>query len=118
MNVHLAALRFLYRTTLRKPWVVASFRNMRIDHKAPVLLSAEEVAALVGEKSDLTARAMIALLYGSGLRRSELIALRVEDVDSKRHVVHVRTTKNRYDRIVPLAKSASPILREYWIATS
>ena len=57
---------------------------------------------------------MFMLLYGAGLRVSEMLALVAGDIDSKRMVIHVRDTKNRHDRIVPLPPAALEALRTYW----
>jgi hypothetical protein len=59
-------------------------------------------------------RAMFMLLYGAGLRVSEVLALTTADVDSARMVLHMRDTKNRHDRIVPLPRPALDALRAYW----
>ena len=56
---------------------------------------------------------MFMLLYGAGLRVSEMLALVAADIDSKRMVIHVRDTKNRHDRIVPLPPAALEALRTY-----
>jgi len=57
---------------------------------------------------------MFMLLYGAGLRVSEMLALVAGDIDSTRMVIHVRDTKNRHDRIVPLPPAALEALRTYW----
>ena len=57
---------------------------------------------------------MFMLLYGAGLRVSEMLALGAGDIDSTRMVIHVRDTRNRHDRIVPLPPSALEALRTYW----
>jgi site-specific recombinase XerD len=83
-------------------------------HRIPKVLSPEEVAQLIDAASNLQARAILMLLYSTGIRRSELVRLRVEDIDSKRMVVHIRQGKGGKDRDVPLCPRLLETLREYW----
>ena len=77
-------------------------------------MSAEEVAQLINAASNLQARAILMLLYSTGIRRSELVRLRVEDIDSKRMIVHIRQGKGGKDRDVPMCPKLLETLREYW----
>ena len=102
VNVALAALRFLFTITLLRPDVMASIRAVRTQHRQPDVPGGSQVAAILANARNAKDRAMFMLLYGAGLRVSELLSLVVGDIDSKRMVIHVRDTKNRYDRVVPL----------------
>jgi len=93
-----------------------SIRNVRKQHRAPDVLSGTEVERLLVASTDIKHRAIFTMLYGAGLRVSELLALKIADIDSQRMVVHVRNTKNRHDRIVPLSPRMLQSLREYWKA--
>ena len=115
VNVAISALRFLF-TTLRRPEVMHGIQGVRKRHRAPDILSGSEVQRLLAASADLKHRAIFMLLYGAGLRVSEVLALTVGDIDSVRMVVHVRNSKNRYDRIVPLSARMLHTLREYWKA--
>jgi site-specific recombinase XerD len=115
VNVAIASLRFLF-TTLGRPEVMHGIRSVRKQHRAPDILSGSEVERLLAASTDLKHRAIFTLLYGAGLRVSELVALTVSDIDSGRMVLHVRNSKNRYDRIVPLSPRMLQTLREYWKA--
>ena len=66
------------------------------------MLSPEEVARLIDAASNLQARAILMTLYSTGVRRSELVRLRVQDIDSERMVVHIRKGKGGKDRDLPL----------------
>ena len=114
LNVCIAALRFFYATTLEMPSVMASIPRSRVDHPQPEILSGTEVGRLIEAARNVKHRAMIAILYGAGLRVGELQRLQVGDIDSTRRVIHVREAKNRHDRIVPLPECAVPMLRQYW----
>lgn len=115
VNVAIASLRFLF-TTLGRPEVMRDIRGVRKQHRAPDILSGNEVERLLAACADIKHRAIFTLLYGAGLRISEVLALTVADIDSQRMVVHVRNTKNRHDRIVPLSPRMLHTLREYWKA--
>jgi site-specific recombinase XerD len=115
VNVAIAALRCLF-TTVGRPEVMQSIRNVRKQHRAPDVLSGTEVERLLVASTDIKYRAIFTLLYGAGMRVSEVLALKVADIDSQRMVVHVRNTKNRHDRIVPLSPRMLQSLRDYWKA--
>jgi integrase/recombinase XerD len=59
---------------------------------------------------------MLSLIYSCGLRRGELLNLKITDIDSKRNLVIVRMAKGRKDRIVPLSEKILTLLREYFLA--
>jgi integrase/recombinase XerD len=113
VNVAIAALRQLF-TTLGRPNVMRNIRGVRKQHRAPDVLSGTEIQRLLSAAIDIKHRALFTLLYGAGLRISELLALTSADIDSQRMVIHVRDTKTRYDRIVPLSPRMLQTLREYW----
>lgn len=116
VNLAISSLRALF-ASLGRPEVMQSIRGVRVHHRAPDMLSGSEIhRLLVGKDTDIKHRAMFTLLYGAGLRVSELLALKVADIDSQRMVVHVRNTKSRYDRIVPLSPRMLETLRVYWKA--
>jgi integrase/recombinase XerD len=116
VNIAISSLRALF-ASLGRPQVMQSIRGVRVQHRAPDMLSGSEVhRLLVGKDTDIKHRAMFTLLYGAGLRVSELLALKVADIDSQRMVVHVRKTKSRHDRIVPLSLRMLETLRVYWKA--
>ncbi|TAK32827.1 MAG: integrase [Myxococcaceae bacterium] len=114
VNVCIAALRFLFETTLQRPDVMVSVRLVRTRSRQPDVPSGSQVAAILAHARNAKDRAMFMLLYGAGLRVSEMLALVAGDIDSQRMVIHVRDTKNRHDRIVPLPLSALEALRTYW----
>lgn len=97
-NQTLCALRFLYRVTLGKEWVVEGVVCPKQEKKLPVILSPVEVAQFFEAITSLKHRAILMTAYAAGLRISEVTTLRVEDIDSKRMVVHVRQAKGRKDR--------------------
>jgi len=110
-----AALRFFFVRTLKRRFPPDSIPYPKYSHhRVPSVLSPEEVARLIDAASNLQARAILMLLYSTGVRRSELVRLRVEDIDSERMIVHIRQGKGGKDRDVPLCPKLLETLREYW----
>ncbi|XOV68676.1 MAG: site-specific tyrosine recombinase/integron integrase [Fluviicola sp.] len=83
-------------------------------YKIPVILSLKETERLLLSIRNLKHKAMITLIYSSGLRSGELINLRISDIDSDRMILSVRGGKGNKDRDVPLSPTALKILREYY----
>ncbi|KAA5824205.1 tyrosine-type recombinase/integrase [Algibacter amylolyticus] len=83
------------------------------DKKLPVVLSIEEVLLLIQVTKNLKHRAIIAMLYGSGLRIGELIELKLSDFDFKRKQLYVKNGKGRKDRYTTIAESLFPLLKNY-----
>lgn len=115
-NQALCALRFLYRVTLGKEWVLDGVVCPKGEKKLPVVLSPDEVARFFEAIPSLKHRALLMTAYAAGLRISEVVALRVDDIDSQRMVIRVRQGKGRKDRYVMLSPRLLTILRAYWKA--
>ena len=115
-RIALAALRSLYRTTLKKSWVVDGIEQARTEKKLPVVLSMDEVERFFEALVSLKHRATLMTAYSAGLRVSEVVSLRVTDIDSERMVIRVDQGKGRKDRYVPLSNHLLVVLREYWKA--
>lgn len=114
LNQTVCALRFLYRVTLRRDWVIEHIPYAKREKKLPVILSQKEVARLLRAPTSHKHRTMLMAAYGCGLRCSEVLRLRVRDIDSGRMVVRVCRGKGRKDRYVPLASSLLQALRVCW----
>lgn len=115
-KMHLAAVKFLYDVTLGRPEVVARIPLPRVDSALPDILSGTEVQRLLDAIASTKHRAIVMTTYGLGLRISEVCRLRVDDIDSKRMLVHVRAAKRARDRFVPLPERVLFTLRRYWAA--
>ena len=110
-----AALRFFFRRVLKRRIPADSIPYPKYTHhRTPRVLSPDEVGRLIEAAGNLQARAILMTLYSTGVRRSELVRLRVEDIDSERMVVHIRKGKGGKDRDVPLCPKLLETLREYW----
>jgi integrase/recombinase XerD len=109
-----SALRFLYRTTLKRGWAIPEIPYPKRERKLPVVLTRTEVLGFLGSLGNPKHRAILTTAYASGLRVSEVTHLKVADIDSARMVIHVRQGKGRKDRFVPLSKNLLELLRAYW----
>lgn len=112
----ICALRFLYRVTLGKDWVVKGVVSPKKETKLPVILSPAEVTQFLEAIKSLKHRAILMTAYAAGLRVSEVVALQVADIDSRRMVIRVRQGKGHKDREVMLSPRLLAVLREYWKA--
>ncbi|MGB5388150.1 MAG: tyrosine-type recombinase/integrase, partial [Eudoraea sp.] len=91
-----------------------SIERPRKSKKLPEVLSIMEVQSLLAEINNIKHRCIVGLLYSSGLRRSEVLALRPEDIDSKRMLVRVNQGKGKKDRYTILSATLLKELRNYY----
>ena len=108
------ALRFLYSHTLNRKISMERIPFPRRERKLPLILSREEVKDLLEAPGNLRHRTLLAILYGCGLRVSEVTQLKVSDIDSARNVLWVRHGKGRKDRQTLLPAKLLELLRYYW----
>jgi len=95
---YLAALRFLYVKTRRRPYLPEHIPFPKIPRQLPAVLSPEEVERLIDSAENLMRRTMVMTLYATGIRCSELCHLKVSDIDSQRMVIHVHKGNGGGDR--------------------
>ncbi len=108
------ALRFFYRNTLNRKIEIDRIPLPRYEKKLPVILGKAEVKALLEAPKNLGHRAILATMYGAGLRVSEVTRLKVPDLDRERRVIWVRGGKGHKDRQVMLAEPLREVLAAYW----
>ena len=114
LNVAVCALRFLYGTTLDRGWLIKHIPCAKKEQALPVILSPQEVQLLLAVVTNPKHLSMLMAAYSAGLRASEVVHLLIEDIDSQRMLIHVRHTKSRKDRYVPLSPRFLDALRSYW----
>jgi integrase/recombinase XerD len=108
------ALRFLYTHTLNRKVAIDRIPFPRRERKLPLILSREEVKALLEAPKNVCHRTLLAILYGCGLRVSEVAHLKGADIDGTRKVLWVRCGKRRKDRQALLPPKLHELLRDYW----
>jgi site-specific recombinase XerD len=116
MNMAVSALRFFFGVTLGRGDAEVGMTTVRLPQRLPVILSPEEVAQLLDAAPGLKARAALSLAYGAGLRASEVVSLKVTDIDSARQVIRVEQGKGRKDRYAHLSDPLLDLLRAWWLA--
>jgi site-specific recombinase XerD len=114
VRVYLFAIKFLFRHTLRRPLPILDLIRLRHDRKLPTVLSRTEARQLLTHIRRPAARMSAVMMYTCGLRVSEAVHLRIQDIDSRRMVVCVRNGKGGKDRYVPMPRRTLELLRAYW----
>lgn len=116
INQAINAIKFYYEVVLGMPNRFYDIERPRKEYKLPKVLSKEEVMAIIKNTNNIKHKCIVSLLYGSGLRRSELLNLELGDIDSKRMLIKIRQAKNNKDRLTVLSKSVLDDLRTYYKA--
>jgi len=116
VNVYFCACRFLYEQVLGRDPVVFKLPRRGRSRTRPQILSPEECFRLVNAPSNLKHKALLYMVYGSGLRVSEVVRLLPHHIESDRMMVFVQGGKGHKDRYTLLAQAALEVLRAYWRA--
>ncbi|MBU2135694.1 MAG: site-specific integrase [Alphaproteobacteria bacterium] len=114
MNAAVSALRFFFKVTLGRQGFGERLATVRKEDRLPEVLSPEEVALLLHCAPSLKHKAALSVAYGCGLRVSEIVHLKVADIDSARMLVRVEQGKGRKDRYVMLSPELLELLRAWW----
>jgi integrase/recombinase XerD len=113
-NQAINAIKFYYERVKKEQRKVYALERPIKENKLPKVLSEEEVLLILKSVDNLKHKAMLWLIYAAGLRRSELIGLKVNDVDSKRMVINILGGKGKKDRITLLSEKVLNLLRTYF----
>jgi site-specific recombinase XerD len=113
-NQVINAIRFLYKFGLNKKYDKVSFKRPKSEKKLPKVIDGEHIKSQLSKIDNLKHRTILTLTYSVGLRVSEIINLKIDDIDSKRMIIHIKNAKGRKDRIVPLSQTVLELLREYY----
>ncbi len=113
-NQAVNAVKLFFREIIKGKIDIGKLERPRREHKLPNVLSKEEVRAILLASANIKHEAMLSLIYACGLRRSELLNLRHEHVDSRRGLLIIKNAKGRKDRVVSISEKMILILREYY----
>lgn len=113
-NHYRSSIKFLYKRVLKIPWDDEEVPAMKRERNLPTVLTPQEMNAIIDATDNLKHKAIIATMYSSGLRVSEVIHLHYDDVSRTNMTIHVREAKGRVDRYTILAKKNLDLLTEYW----
>lgn len=116
INGDYSALQMFFTKILEREWSVDHLPRPRKEKTLPPILSVAEVERLINAGTMLKHQAFMALLYGTGLRLSEALSLKITDIDGERRQLRVRRGKGHKDRYVDLPESLLATLRSYYRA--
>ena len=116
MNACISQLRFFTTYVLHKPWDPYQLPMRRFNSYLPFVPTKDEVNTFISTITDLKVKAMVSLLYSSGLRIGEVCRLKYDDIERSTMRIHITHGKNRSDRYAILSKQALDILTQYWFA--
>lgn len=114
LNGTITALNFFFGATLEHPELMIRMHSVPTPRKIPMILSRDEVARLIGAAGSLKNQTMLAVAYGAGLRASELVSLKVSDIDGQRGVLRIEQGKGHKDRYAMLSPVLLDCLRSWW----
>jgi len=113
-NQVINAIRFLYKYGLNKKYDKVSFKRPKKEKKLPKVIDNEFILNKLSNIKNIKHKALLSLTYSVGLRVSEVINLKIEDIDSDRMIIHIKNAKGGKDRIVPLSEKILSLLRNYY----
>lgn len=114
INCVISQLRFFTMYVLHKPWDDTQLPKRRFNTYLPFVPTKEETFEFINTIPDIKQKAMVAVMYSSGLRIGEVCHLRYEDIDGNHMRVHILHSKNKQERYTVLSQYALDILTKYW----
>ncbi len=116
INVAITGLKFFFETTVDHAELMRFMHPVHEPRKIPIILSPDEVARLIGCAGSLKNQTALSVAYGAGLRVSEVVALKVSDIDSERMTLRIEQGKGNKDRYAMLSPVLLESLRAWWRA--
>ncbi|MDB0037930.1 site-specific integrase [bacterium] len=107
------AVKLFFKSYPSTVFNIEDIERPRNERRLPIVLSLKEVETLLNGILNIKHKTMIMLIYSCGLRRGELLALRIRDIDSDRMLIHIKQAKGKKDRMVPLSETMLNHLRTY-----
>lgn len=114
LNATITGLKFFFEVTLGRGELMAKMQPVRVPQKLPVVLSRDEVARLIAAAPNLKSQTALSVAYATGLRVSEVVSLKLTDIDSKRMTLRVEQGKGSKDRYAMLSPVLLERLRAWW----
>jgi integrase/recombinase XerD len=114
LNTAITGLKFFFDVTLDQPELMAKMQPVRVPRTLRVVLSCDEVARLIAAAGNLKHQTALSVAYGAGLRASEVVALKVGDIDSQRMTLRIEQGKGSKDRYAMLSPLLLERLRVWW----
>jgi len=114
VSIDVFSLKFYFCHVIQKPWEGYSLVKAPRVQKLPDIITVEEVQRIIDGTRCLSYRVFYFTIYSMGLRLTEGLKLRIEDIDAKRERIHVRRGKGQKDRLVPMSPTTLNVLRRFW----
>ena len=114
INATITGLRFFFETTLEQPDVMRRMSFVHVVRKLPTVLSIEEVTRVLQAAPGIKYQTALSVAYATGLRASEIVSLKVTDIDRERMLIHVEQGKGSKDRNAILSPKLHELLRHWW----
>ena len=113
VNQAVSSIKFMVLNVIHRPDIIIGLPRPKKEHKLPDVLSRQEVSQLFNCVKNPKHKAILMLTYSAGLRVGEVVRLKIDEVDSKRMLIHVKQGKGRKDRYTILSEVALETLRNY-----
>lgn len=115
-NQYIGALKLFAKYILNKKDIhLSKIERPKSEKKLPKVVDGELIKTQLQKIENIKHKAILSLTYSVGLRVSEIVNLKIESIDSKRMLIHIKNAKGKKDRIVPLSPTVLNLLREYYI---
>ena len=114
LNATITGLKFFFDITLNRAELMARMQPVHVPQTLPVILSREEAGRLIAAARNLKHQTVLSVAYGAGLRASEVVALKVGDIDSQRMTLRIERGKGDKDRYAMLSPVLLERLRTWW----
>jgi site-specific recombinase XerD len=113
-NIYISALILFYKHILKSKITKINLVRPRNEKHLPQIIDKDKILLSISQIKNLKHKSIISISYSVGLRVSEVINLKITDIDSNRMIIHIKNGKGRKDRIVPLSQNILELLREYY----
>jgi integrase/recombinase XerD len=114
-NQYIGCLKLFAKYILNKKDIhLSKIERPKSEKKLPQVIDGNHIKEQLSKITNLKHKTILTLTYSVGLRVSEVVNLRIEDIDSKRMIIHIKNAKGKKDRIVPLSQRVLDLLRDYW----
>jgi len=112
----LSALKLFYKYTVKQPRKFKGIEYPKAEKSLPRVIDKDLIVEKINKIRNIKHKAILSIAFSVGLRVSEVVNLKIEDIDSTRMIIHIKNSKGRKDRVVPLSMNVLNTLREYYKA--
>lgn len=113
-NQVINSIRFLYKEVLNKKYDKVSFKRPRKEKHLPKIIDSKSLIEKISNVQNLKHKTILSLAFSTGMRVSEIVNLKISNIDSKRMLIHIENAKGKKDRYVPLSENILSLLRIYF----